>query len=217
MDPVEVELPSYRILIARGALTEVGRIAASATRAHRYAIIADETVAALYAARLRASLGEGRCQVYTIRPGEEQKTRESWSSLTDSLLRDGYGRDTAIIALGGGVVGDLAGFVAATYMRGVPYIQVPTTLLSMIDASVGGKTGVDTPAGKNLVGAFHQPALVIADPNVLATLPANHFRAGLAEALKHGVIADAGYFESIAASRESTARDERGLTGLISE
>jgi 3-dehydroquinate synthase len=115
------------------------------------------------------------------------------------------------------VVGDLAGFVAATYMRGVPFVQIPTTLLAMIDASVGGKTGVDTPAGKNLVGAFHQPVLVIADPTVLATLPANHFRAGLAEALKHGVIADADYFERIAASRESTARDERTLTGLIAE
>jgi 3-dehydroquinate synthase len=115
------------------------------------------------------------------------------------------------------VVGDLAGFVAATYMRGVPFVQVPTTLLAMIDASVGGKTGVDTSAGKNLVGAFHQPVLVIADPNVLATLAANHFRAGLAEALKHGVIADGAYFQSIAASHESIARDEQGLAELIAE
>ena len=198
MDPVEVELPTYRVLVARGALADVGRIASAATKAHRYAIISDDTVAPLYAARVRSSLGEGRARLYTIRPGEEQKTRATWASLTDSLLADGYARDTTIIALGGGVIGDLAGFVAATYMRGVPYIQVPTTLLAMIDASIGGKTGVDTPAGKNLVGAFHQPAAVIADPDVLRTLPAAHLRAGLAEALKHGVIADAAYFEEVA-------------------
>jgi 3-dehydroquinate synthase len=200
MDPVEVELPTYRVLIARGALDEVGRIAGAVTKAHRYAVIADDTVAPLYAARVRGSLGEGRTRVYTIRPGEEQKTRATWASLTDSLLADGYGRDTTIIALGGGVTGDLAGFVAATFMRGVPYIQVPTTLLAMIDASIGGKTGVDTPAGKNLVGAFHQPAAVVADPDVLRTLPAEHLRAGLAEALKHGVIADAAYFEDVAST-----------------
>lgn len=209
MDPVEVELPTYRVLIARGALAEVGRIAASVTKAHRYAVIADQTVAPLYAARVRSSLGEGRARVYTIEPGEERKTRETWASLTDSLLADGYGRDTTIIALGGGVVGDLAGFVAATYMRGVPYIQVPTTLLAMIDASIGGKTGVDTPAGKNLVGAFHQPAAVIADPDVLRTLPAEHLRAGLAEALKHGVIADAAYFQDVASAAPAIVAGER--------
>lgn len=209
MDPVEVELPTYRVLIARGALAEVGRTASAVTGAHRYAIVADETVAPLYAARVRSSLGEGRTRLYTIRPGEEQKTRASWASLTDALLADGYGRDTAIIALGGGVVGDLAGFVAATYMRGVPYIQVPTTLLAMIDASIGGKTGVDTPAGKNLVGAFHQPAAVIADPDVLRTLPAEHLRAGLAEALKHGVIADAAYFEEVAGAAPAIVSGDR--------
>lgn len=209
MDPVEIELPTYRVLIARGALSDVGRVASSVARAHRYAIIADDTVVPLYAARVRGSLGEGRTGLYTIRPGEERKTRDTWASLTDSLLADGYGRDTAIIALGGGVVGDLAGFVAATYMRGVPYIHVPTTLLAMIDASIGGKTGVDTPAGKNLVGAFHQPAAVIADPDVLRTLPAAHLRAGLAEALKHGVIADAAYFDDVASAAPAIVAGER--------
>src|SRR5689334_6812722 len=110
MDPVEVELPTYRVLIARGALTELGRIASTTTRAHRYAIITDSHVGALYAARARGSLGEGRTKVYTIDPGEEQKTRETWATLTDLLLADGYGRDAAVIALGGGVVGDVAGF-----------------------------------------------------------------------------------------------------------
>jgi 3-dehydroquinate synthase len=113
------------------------------------------------------------------------------------LLAASLGRDTTIIALGGGVVGDLAGFVAATFMRGVPYVQVPTSLLAMIDASIGGKTGVDTPAGKNLVGAFHQPAAVVADTAVLASLPLDHLRAGLAEAIKHGVIADAAYLDDV--------------------
>jgi 3-dehydroquinate synthase len=114
------------------------------------------------------------------------------------MLTKGYGRDAAVIALGGGVVGDLAGFVAATFMRGIPVIQIPTTLLAMIDASIGGKTAVDTPAGKNLVGAFHAPAAVLIDPQVLATLPLRELRAGFAEALKHGVIADAPYLSSVA-------------------
>lgn len=139
MDPVEIELPSYRVLIARGGLADLGRIATSSTRAHRYALIADSNVAPLYASRVRGSLGEGRTTLYTIPSGEEHKTRDSWSSLTDSMLADGFGRDSAVIALGGGVVGDLAGFVAATYMRGIPFIQLPTTLLAMIDASSAAK------------------------------------------------------------------------------
>ena len=224
MDPVEVELPTYRVLIARGALAEVGRIAASTTHAHRYAVVSDDSVAPLYAGRVRAALGEGRTRLYTIPAGEEHKTRQSWTTLTDSMLSDGFGRDSAVIALGGGVVGDLAGFVAATYMRGVPYIQVPTTLLAMIDASIGGKTGVDTPAGKNLVGAFHQPAAVVADPDVLRTLPQEHLRAGLAEAIKHGVIADAAYFadvvdaapEIVAGSRRAAAALERVVVRSVS-
>ena len=128
------------------------------------------------------------------------KTLACWASLTDAMLAAACGRDTTIVALGGGVIGDLAGFVAATYMRGIPFVQVPTTLLAMIDASIGGKTGVDTPAGKNLVGAFHQPAAIITDPRALLTLPADQLRAGTAEAIKHGVIADAAYFERLAAA-----------------
>ena len=119
--------------------------------------------------------------------------------MTDELLARGCGRDTAVIALGGGVVGDLAGFVAATFMRGVPVVQVPTTLVAMIDAAFGGKTGVDTPA-KNLVGAFHPAAAVVVDPTVLSTLPRAHLQAGLAEAIKHGVVADAEYFERTVAA-----------------
>lgn len=200
-----VDLPTYRVTIASGALDELGDAVRASAAAHRYAIITDSNVAPLYGERVRSALGESSARVYTIPAGEAFKTREIWGALTDSLLADGVGRDSAVVALGGGVVGDLAGFVAATYMRGIPFVQVPTTLLAMIDASIGGKTGLDTPAGKNLVGAFHQPAAVVVDPSVLRSLPLAHLRAGLAEAIKHGVIADAAYFEFVS----STARDLR--------
>ena len=195
----DVSLGTYRVTIAPDALERAGEIIRAAAPAHRYAIITDDRVGPIYASRIRDAVRASSDEVFTIPGGEEHKTRESWSKLTDALLTAGYGRDTTVIALGGGVVGDLAGFVAATFMRGVPFVQIPTTLLAMIDASIGGKTGVDTAAGKNLVGAFHQPAAVIADPTVLASLPVEHLRAGLAEALKHGVIADEDYFDRVAA------------------
>jgi 3-dehydroquinate synthase len=166
----------------------------------RLAIISDDTVAPLYAARAAAACAPSAATVFTVPAGEASKTREHWARLTDELLDAGFGRDSAIIALGGGVVGDLAGFVAATYMRGIPFAQMPTSLLAMIDASIGGKTGVDTRAGKNLVGAFHHPSVVVVDPLALATLPLAHFRNGLAEAIKHGVIASATEFDWLAAN-----------------
>jgi 3-dehydroquinate synthase len=193
-----IPLATYRVTVGAGALDHAGEIAKETAPAHRYAIITDSNVGPIHAARLRASFADAQTFLFTIPAGEAHKTRETWASLTDELLYTGFGRDTTILALGGGVVGDVAGFVAATYMRGVPYIQIPTSLLAMIDASVGGKTGVDTAAGKNLVGAFHQPAAVIADISVLETLPREHLRAGFAEAIKHGVIADAAYFEKTA-------------------
>jgi 3-dehydroquinate synthase len=212
---VQVDLPSYRVVIEPGALSHLDALLLPFLDRHRVLVVSDTNVDNLYGKRVANHLGDA--QVISIPAGEAAKTRETWADVTDQMLAAGYGRDTLVIAVGGGVVGDLAGFVAATYMRGVPFVQVPTTLLAMIDASVGGKTGVDTPAGKNLVGAFHRPAMVVIDPNALATLPANHFRAGLAEALKHGVIADATYFQRIAAARESTARDEGALSGLIAD
>ncbi len=126
-------------------------------------------------------------------PGESSKTRKTWGRLTDALMEARLGRDCCVVSLGGGVVGDVAGFVAATFLRGVPFIQVPTTTLAMIDASVGGKTGVDHPAGKNLVGAFHAPREVLTDPDFLSTLETALLAQGYAEALKHGVILDAEY------------------------
>jgi len=162
--------------------------------AYRYAVVTDSNVGPFYGGTAVASFPPGSAELFTIPAGEANKTRDSWSWLTDELLARGLGRDTTIVALGGGVVGDLAGFVAATFLRGVPVVQVPTTLLAMIDASIGGKTGVDTSAGKNLVGAFHNPAVVVADPQMLGTLPLSSLRTGFAEAIKHGAIADSGYF-----------------------
>lgn len=198
--------------IAPGALATLGNRIATLHPAQRVAIIADDTVAQLYgnqvlaqmsaSAIARGSVGDGSIEagLFTFPAGEQHKTRATWGALTDQLIATGYRRDSVFIALGGGVTGDLAGFVAATYLRGVPIIQVPTSLLAMIDSSIGGKTGVDTPAGKNLVGAFHQPSLVLVDPQLLRTLPTAGLRAGLAEAIKHGVIADAAYFSWIASS-----------------
>ena len=200
-------ITGYPVTVGRGVLSTVGAITAATASAHRYAVITDDTVGPLYADRVARSMPGGRADVLSIEPGESRKTRDSWARLTDDLLDRGFGRDSAIIALGGGVIGDLAGFVAATFMRGIPYVQVPTTLLAMIDASIGGKTAVDTPAGKNMVGAFHRPSAVVADLDVLATLPARHLRAGFAEAIKHGVVADADYFRRVRSALSGTLGD----------
>lgn len=212
-----VALP-YPITVAAGALDQLDAIVRSATPRNRVVVVTDTQVGALYARRVGKMLsrGEGQGEVIAIPASEKLKTRETWANLTDVLLARGYGRDTTIVALGGGVIGDIVGFVAATYMRGVPVVQVPTTLLAMVDASVGGKTGVDTPAGKNLVGSFHQPAAVVIDPLVLKTLPAEHLRSGFAEIVKHGVVADADYFERASSyvGREGALADEAGLPEL---
>ncbi len=197
-DAAEGRLP-YPVWIGGGALDALGAAVRAHAPAHRLVVVTDSTVAALHADRTRAALAPlGEPLLLTVPPGEGEKTRARWAELTDAMLVAGCGRDTTVVALGGGVVGDLAGFVAATFMRGVPVVQVPTTLLAMLDASVGGKTAVDTPAGKNLVGAFHPPAAVLIDPALVATLPAADRRAGMAEAVKHGVIADATYFHRVA-------------------
>ncbi|AMW04197.1 3-dehydroquinate synthase [Gemmatimonas phototrophica] len=187
----------YPVYCEAGVLARVGDITREVAPSHRVAIISDDAVAPLHAAAIVAQFPAASTQLFTIPAGEQEKTRERWGQLTDALVAWGAGRDTTVIALGGGVVGDLAGFVAATYMRGLPVVQVPTTLLAMVDASVGGKTAVDTPAGKNLVGAFHNPVAVVMDPTVLATLPPAVLRSGMAEMFKHGIIADASYFDQL--------------------
>lgn len=204
---------SYEVHVTPGLLGSMPELLGRALGHRRLAYITDDTVASLRAT-WRAAIADNA--LFTFPAGEASKTRKTWSRLSDALLSAGYDRQSAIVALGGGVVGDLAGFVAATLLRGVPYAQVPTTLLAMLDASVGGKVGVDTALGKNLIGAFHPPAIVIADPHSLLTLPDRVYRAGLAEAVKHGVIADAVYFDWI--EREAArliARDLEALTQLV--
>jgi 3-dehydroquinate synthase len=208
-------LGRYPVYVEAGALARLEELVAEHLAGRRTAVVADETVfELLQTGKLERPAWQG--EALTFPAGETSKSREQWCRLTDALLERGFGRDSAIVALGGGVAGDLAGFVAATYMRGLPYIQAPTTLLAMLDASVGGKTGVDTPEGKNLVGAFHPPVVVVADPRVLRSLPEREYRSGLAEAVKHGLIADRDYFEWI--EREAAAllaRDEAVLTRLV--
>ena len=185
------------LLLGSGAREALARIWRPAWRAA--AVIADDPVRRRFAPALlrllRRRVRVVRC--YGFPAGEARKTRAVKAALEDRLLADRLDRDTCIVALGGGVTTDLAGFVAATYLRGVPHVLIPTTLLAQIDAAVGGKTGVNTPAGKNLVGAFHFPAAVLVDPRFLATLPDVEWRAGLAEAVKHAVIADPTLFDRL--------------------
>jgi 3-dehydroquinate synthase len=206
------------VLVGSGALARLPEVLASACPAARYALVADAAVAGHYGRRVRELAGRvAPCDVFTFPAGEWNKTREQWASLTDALLAAGLGRDGAVVALGGGVTGDLAGFVAATYLRGIPCVQLPTTVVAMIDSSVGGKTGVDTAHGKNLVGAFHQPRGVVADVDTLATLPVPHLVAGLAEAVKHGAIVDAGYFGRLGTLRPALlARDSGAWVEVVS-
>jgi 3-dehydroquinate synthase len=208
-------LGRYPVYVEPGGLGRLEPLVREHLPGARIAMIADAGVhALLQAGRFGRGAWEGTA--LTFPPGEPSKTREQWARLTDALLAQGFGRDSGIVALGGGVAGDLAGFVAATYMRGVPCVQVPTSLLAMLDASVGGKTGVDTPEGKNLIGAFHPPVAVLADPRVLATLPERDYRGGMAEAVKHGLIADAGYFAWMEREGEALLRrDEAALTRLV--
>ena len=193
---IEQRDASYDILIGAGLVRQVDKILGEYCPAAAYAVISDSTVGTLYGESIAEQVSGAGCQVelFTFPAGESNKTRDTWASLSDRMLAAHFGRDSAVIALGGGVVNDIGGFVAATYLRGVPLVQIPTSLLAMIDSSIGGKTGVDVPAGKNLLGAFHQPRVVVVDPELLASLASVQLAAGLAEAVKHGVIADAEYF-----------------------
>ncbi len=209
-DPVWVPLKGgdrrgYSVVVTPGALKHLPELAREAVGAERYAVISDSTVAPLYGEKAAALLTASGAQadLFTFPAGEKQKSREWWGRLTDALLAEGLGRDAAVVAVGGGVTGDLAGFVAATCLRGLPVIQVPTSLVAMIDSAVGGKTGVDHPQGKNLVGAFHPPSLVVADPEVIRTLPRLQRSQGLAEALKHGAIRDVGYARGLGEEAEA--------------
>jgi 3-dehydroquinate synthase len=198
---------SYKIKIGSGLLARLGAECKQLHLGKRCAIISDQNVAPLFAKATQQSLTKAGFEsvLITVPAGETAKSLKSVQACYDQLAAHRLERKSFIVALGGGVVGDLAGFVAATYLRGIAFIQVPTTLLAQVDSSVGGKVGVNLKAGKNLVGAFHQPRLVLCDLDALKTLPLREFRAGLAEVIKYGIIYDAPFF----------ARLERDLPKLL--
>ena len=191
---VELGARRYPIRIGPGLLDDAASVAALVPGRHAL-IVSDTNVAPLYLARVQAALAGKAIASVILPPGEQEKNLTRFSEVLAALAALAANRDATVIALGGGVVGDLAGFAAACWMRGVRFVQLPTTLLAMVDSSVGGKTAVDLPTGKNLVGAFHQPAAVLADTDTLASLPMRELRAGLAEVVKVGAIGDAGFFE----------------------
>jgi shikimate kinase / 3-dehydroquinate synthase len=208
---------SYPIVIGRGVLDDAGLLG-SHVGGNKVAIVTNTTVAPLYLERVAAPLRTaGREVVEIVLPdGEEFKTWDSLNLVFDALLANKCDRKTTLVALGGGVVGDMTGFAAATYMRGVPFVQVPTTLLAQVDSSVGGKTGINHPRGKNMIGAFYQPRAVLADTATLDTLPARELSAGLAEVIKHGAILDAGFFDWIEQNiGKLVARDAEALAHAI--
>jgi 3-dehydroquinate synthase len=207
--PVALGDRSYDIHIAAGALDHVGELIKPKLAGAKVLVVADATVAELHGARLLASLAAAGLQgtIATFAPGEPSKTLATAEAMWQACAAAKIDRTDAILGFGGGVSGDLAGFVAACWMRGVRFVQVPTTLLAMVDSSVGGKTGVNSSAGKNLVGAFKQPVAVVIDPTLVQTMDRREYRAGLAEVLKYGIIRDAEFF----AWQERNASDlERG-------
>jgi len=194
---VELGERSYDIFIGDDLLEAAGSRIAATLPGARCAVVSDANVAALYLDRLKASLGELFLGEVVVTPGEASKSFPVLAPVCEQLLTLGGERGDTVIALGGGVVGDLAGFAASILRRGVRLVQIPTTLLAQVDSSVGGKTGVDTPQGKNLIGTFHQPSLVLTDISVLATLAPREFRAGYAEVMKYGLLGDAPFFASL--------------------
>jgi 3-dehydroquinate synthase len=204
---------SYPIHIGTGLLDRTDLVLPCLAQ-KKVAVVTDTNVAPLFMERLAGALGRGGVEVVRIvvADGEEHKDWRTLNTIFDALLEQRCGRDCTLLALGGGVIGDLTGFAAATYQRGVQYIQVPTTLLAQVDSSVGGKTAINHPLGKNMIGAFHQPRLVLADLDTLKTLPERELRAGLAEVIKHGLIRDAAFFGWLEANLDRLlARDPDAL------
>lgn len=206
---------SYPILIGGNLLSDNELLAKHIT-AHKLLIVTNEVVAPLYLQQLKTALSGKQLQHIILPDGEHTKTLDTFSKVIDALVSARMNRDAGVIALGGGVVGDMAGFAAACYQRGVDYYQIPTTLLSQVDSSVGGKTAVNHPGGKNLIGAFHQPRCVIADTQVLNTLSDRELRAGLAEVIKYGLIRDADFFSWLESNAQRLLqRDGNALSYAI--
>lgn len=205
----------YPILIGENLLQDA-TLLANHIRARNVMIVTNATIAPLYLDALKSTLRDKVVHETILPDGEHTKSLTTLSVIIDALIANRMNRDCAVIALGGGVVGDMAGFAAACYQRGVDYVQIPTTLLAQVDSSVGGKTAVNHPSGKNLIGAFHQPRAVIADISVLKTLPDRELRAGLAEVIKYGLIYDVGFFEWLESNANKIlARDVAALTYAV--
>ena len=212
---VELGARRYRILIGAGLLGQPQHWL-DAIGGRHLLVISDENVAPLYASRISAGLAGRKLSQLMLPPGETHKTLDSVATIFDALAEMGASRDATIIALGGGVIGDLAGFAAACWMRGIAFVQMPTTLLAMVDSSVGGKTGVNLAQGKNLVGAFHQPRAVVMDTDTLATLPPRELVAGFAEVVKYGALGDADFFAWLEGNASALlAREPAALTHAI--
>jgi 3-dehydroquinate synthase len=216
--PVSLAGGSYEIRIGGGLLRQLGAFCSRLSLTPRAVIVTEPAVKRLYARTISASLRGAGFRVATaeVPRGERAKSLAQTARLYDAFLRHRLDRQSPVIALGGGVIGDLAGYAAATYLRGVPLVHVPTTLLAQVDSSIGGKVGVNLPKGKNLVGAFYQPSLVVADIRTLKSLPPRELRAGLAEVVKHGLIADAELFEYIETNLDAIlAAEEEPLVHLV--
>ena len=196
--PVLLKTP-YEVIVGHDSLPRAGEFIAQILPAGKCGLVTDENVAPLYAGTVRDSLTDAGFSVttVTIPAGENSKSLHQTGEICDRLIASGVDRGGFLVALGGGVVGDLAGFAASVYSRGIPHIQIPTTVVAQVDSSIGGKTGVNSRAGKNLIGSFHQPALVITDPDTLATLPKREFNEGMAEVIKHAVIRDAALLDDL--------------------
>jgi 3-dehydroquinate synthase len=213
---VELGERSYPIYIGRDLLAD-GQLLAPHVPGSQVVIVSNETVAPLYVDRVRAALGErALVSEVVLRDGEQYKTLDSLTQIFDRVMADGHNRTTTFVAVGGGVVGDVTGFAAACYQRGVNFVQVPTTLLAQVDSSVGGKTAVNHPLGKNMIGAFHQPRAVLIDIDTLQTLPAREFSAGLAEVVKYGLIRDEPFYRWLQENMSKLlAREEAALAEAI--
>jgi len=221
--PLRLRIPfshvgACRVLIGAGVLRTLPQVLRSCAPGHRLFVLTDSRVKSLHAGRLVGALRRAgwKPHLLVVRAGEASKSRAMKARLEDRMLALGAGRDAVLVTLGGGMVSDLGGFVAATYLRGIPWVAVPTTLLAMVDAALGGKTGVDHPLGKNLIGAFHPPVAALADLRLLRSLPEREFRAGLAEVVKAGVIGDAALFRRLERAPEAVlSRRPAALAPLV--
>jgi 3-dehydroquinate synthase len=214
---IEVELADrrYPILIGQGLLRDPN-VWSSCVTSNEVLIVTNATIAEHYLARCQVAFANHRCHTVILPDGEQHKHWQTLNIIFDGLMAQRFSRSVTLVALGGGVIGDMTGFAAACYQRGVPFVQIPTTLLAQVDSSVGGKTGINHPLGKNMIGAFYQPQAVIIDTETLSTLPAREYAAGLAEVIKYGLIYDADFFAWLEANvSKILARDALILTEMI--